>query len=126
MWKKQRKRKRRQIEEEEAAAMRGRKGEDEGDTRRKKIERSGTRKARKRSPMEAKVYDASPAGVTDATTEALFQVGFLASCAPLPLPFPSLPLLLLVRYTYVTTLGTRSRVLLPVSRLRYILSAVTM
>lgn len=76
------------------------------------------RKARRRSPMEAKVYDASPAGVTDATTEALFQVGFLASCASLPHPSLS-PRLLAVGYTYVTTLGTRSRALLPVSRLRY-------
>lgn len=105
-------------------AMRGRKGED-GGTRRRKIEESGMRKARRRSPMEAKVYDASPAGVTDATTEALFQVGFLASCASLPHPFLS-PRLLAVGYTYVTTLGTRSRALLPVSRLRYTLPAVTM
>lgn len=104
-------------------AMRGRKGED-GETRRKKVE-SGMRKARRRSPMEAKVYDASPAGVTDATTEALFQVGFLASCASLAHPFLSLPSLA-VGYTYVTTLGTRSRALSPVSRLRYTLSAVTM
>lgn len=53
---------------------------------------------------------------------ALFQVSFLASCV---LALPRLPYQP-VRYTYVTTLGTRSRAL-GVSRLRcYIPSAVTM
>jgi len=51
--------------------------------------------------MEAKVYDASPAGVTDATTEAPRSL-------PSPLASPPFPPL---GYTYIAAHGTRSRVL---------------
>lgn len=106
---------------EEACGVRGREGEEqEGDESRRKIEESGTRKAQRRSPMEAKVYDASPVGVTDATTEALFQVGFLASCASLSLypfsPSSSCSSVVHLRNNTWYTLGPS-----PVSRLRYTL-----
>lgn len=76
--------------------------EEEEEEEEKEAEGGGggaTRKARSEAapPMEAKVYDASPAGVTDATTEALSSARSLLresvfSPSP-PLPPPSPPLL---------------------------------
>lgn len=69
-----------------------RKRKTRGGRRQRRRDKEGAKEAL--SPMEAKVYDASPAEVTDATTEALrtlFQVGFLLRA--LSLCLPSLPTL---------------------------------
>ena len=96
----------REREKEKQIARRGPKRKKKGAEER---EEGGPRKARSRSPMEAKVYDASPGRVTDATTEALRSF-------PSPLllftvsTFLSLSLFLSLSfslYTYVTTPRTQ-------------------
>lgn len=85
-----------------------RKRRDEAKDRGKRGDEEGAKEAL--SPMEAKVYDASPAGVTDATTEALrtlFQVGFLLRALSPLSPLPSLHPTLGVHLR--NTLGTRDR-----------------
>lgn len=83
----------------------------------------GTRKARRRSPMEAKVYDASPAGVTDATTEAPRSLPSWFPRLLYSLPPPSLPAhqVHLRNNTWYTVPRSRR---IPVTR--YTPSAVTM